>query len=508
MTKTEIVKISQVKNNPNNPRLIKDDKYVKLVKSIKEFPKMLNIRPIVVNDDMVVLGGNMRLKACKEAGLTEVPIIKASDLTEEEQKEFIIKDNVGFGEWDWNLLANEWDAEELNEWGLDVPEFKQELEAEEDDYEIPEQIQTDIVLGDLFEIGPHRLLCGDSTNSDQVAKLMNGEKADLAHNDPPYGMKKENEGVINDNLNYDDLLQFNREWIALQFSHLKDNGSWYCWGIDEPLMDIYSNIIKPYAKENKATFRNLITWDKGNGQGQNSDNTRSYAIADEKCLFIMMGVQGFNNNADNYFQGWESLRLYLENERNKMGWTSQDIVQITGKTTATHYFSKSQWILPTEEHYKAIQNAAKYKGFKKEYEGFKKEYEGFKKEYKGFKKEYEELKKEWYSTRAYFDNVHDNMNNVWQFDRHIRQGDEGGHATPKPIPLCERVIKSSCPDGGLVLDFFLGSGSTMVAAHQLKRKCYGMELDPKYCQVIVDRMIKLDSSLQIKRNGQEYKKQS
>jgi len=115
------VKITEVKINPNNPRLIKDDKFKKLVKSIKEFPQMLELRPIVVNDDMVVLGGNMRLKACKEAGLKEVPIIKASDLTEEQQKEFIVKDNVGFGEWDWDILANEWDAEELGDWGLDLP---------------------------------------------------------------------------------------------------------------------------------------------------------------------------------------------------------------------------------------------------------------------------------------------------------------------------------------------------------------------------------------------------
>ena len=114
------VKISEVKPNPNNPRIIKDDKFSKLVKSIKDFPEMLNLRPIVVNDEMIVLGGNMRLKACKEAGLKEVPIIKASNLTEQQQKEFIIKDNVGFGEWDWDSLANEWDAEELTEWGLHV----------------------------------------------------------------------------------------------------------------------------------------------------------------------------------------------------------------------------------------------------------------------------------------------------------------------------------------------------------------------------------------------------
>ena len=117
------VKLSEVKTNPNNPRIIKDDKFGKLVKSIHEFPKMLEIRPIVVNSDMVVLGGNMRLKACKEAGLKEVPIIFADDLTEDEQRQFIIKDNVGFGEWDWDMLANEWEPEELKEWGLDVPNW-------------------------------------------------------------------------------------------------------------------------------------------------------------------------------------------------------------------------------------------------------------------------------------------------------------------------------------------------------------------------------------------------
>lgn len=118
--KTEKIKIEKVKLNPNNPRIIKDDKFHKLVESIKTFPKMLEIRPIVVNNDMIVLGGNMRLKACIEAGLKEIHVIKASDLTEDEQKQFIIKDNVGFGEWDWEMLANEWSEVDLSEWGLDV----------------------------------------------------------------------------------------------------------------------------------------------------------------------------------------------------------------------------------------------------------------------------------------------------------------------------------------------------------------------------------------------------
>jgi DNA modification methylase len=478
------VPISQVIPNPTNPRIIKDDKFKKLTKSIQEFPQMLELRPIVVDSNMVVLGGNMRLKACIAAGLKEVPIIVADNLTEQQQAEFIIKDNVGFGEWDWDLLANQWDVEALEDWGLELPfDNTPVLEAEEDDYEAPSEIQTDIVLGDLIEIGTHRLLCGDSTDSDQVAKLMNGEKADLAHNDPPYGMKKENDGVLNDNLNYDDLLEFNEQWIPLQFSHLKENGSWYCWGIDEPLMDIYSNILRPYQKDAKLTFRNLITWDKGNGQGQNSTLKTSYAMADEKCLFAMMGVQCSNNNADGFFQSWKPIRDYLINEKNKMGWSIDKIIDITRKSSASHYFSKSQWQFPTREHYNSIKKASRGEAFNKEYELLKLEYE---------------------LTRAYFNNTHDNMNNVWHFARHNKDGSEGGHATPKPILLCERAIKSSCPEGGLVIDSFMGSGSTMVAAHQLNRKCYGMELDPKYCQVIVDRMHKLDPSLEIKINGKPY----
>ena len=137
------VKISKVKGNPSNPRIIKNDKFKKLVTSIKEFPEMLKLRPIVVNKDMVVLGGNMRLKACKEAGLKDVWILKADNLTEEQQKEFIVKDNVGFGEWDWDILANQWDNVQLKEWGMDV------WQPEEDvDYSILEDLDLDETIVD------------------------------------------------------------------------------------------------------------------------------------------------------------------------------------------------------------------------------------------------------------------------------------------------------------------------------------------------------------------------
>jgi len=129
------VKISEVKLNPNNPRLIKDDKFKKLVQSIKDFPEMLDIRPIVVNQDMIILGGNMRYKACKEAGLKEIPII-VTDLTEDQQREFLIKDNTSGGEWDWEVLANEWDNKQLESWGLDLVGFDANAEDFGEDFSL------------------------------------------------------------------------------------------------------------------------------------------------------------------------------------------------------------------------------------------------------------------------------------------------------------------------------------------------------------------------------------
>jgi hypothetical protein len=343
----------------------------------------------------------------------------------DKERKLNIKLNKNGGTFDDDLLKEFFDYEELIEWGFTASELfdmdETEIKGNIEDDEIPEVKESRVVLGDIWKLGDHRIMCGDSTSSDDVAKLMNGEKADVAHNDPPYGMKKEYDGVLNDNLNYSDLLNFNKEWITLQFTYLKDNGSFYCWGIDEPLMDIYSEILKPYIKEQKATFRNLITWDKGNGQGQNSDNTRSYAIADEKCLFAMCGVQGFNNNADNYFDKWEPIRIYLEKEIKKFNESDKKIATALGYKdgrTVNHWWSKSQWTFPTEKNYNDLRKYLKTKNT----EGFKKEYEELKKESEGFKKEYEELKKDFYGTRAYFNNTHDNFNNVWHFDRHIRKG--------------------------------------------------------------------------------------
>ena len=393
------VKISEIKLNESNPRFIKDDKFKKLVKSIKDLPQMLDIRPIVVNKDMMVLGGNMRLKACVEAGLVEVPIIIADNLTKEQEKEFLIKDNVSGGEWDWDMIANEWNEVELIEWGLDMPlDFETELEAEEDDYEMPDTIQTDIVLGDLFEIGEHRLLCGDSTDSDQVAKLMNGQKADMVFTDPPYGMKLNadysgaksslsffGEKGVKSGKKYDNVIgdhdDFTPELINTIFACFNDCKEIFIWGADY--------------------FAELLP----------NKNDGSWVVWDKRA----------NGNDD----------LEADKSSDKM------------------YGSTFELCWSKNKHKRDIARV-KWAGI--------------------------------FGTEKEFDHK-----------RH--------HPTQKPSLLPQWFFNKWGKENDLIADLFLGSGSTMVASHQLKRKCYGMELDPKYCQVIVDRMKKLDSTLVIKRNG-------
>jgi len=385
------VKVGEIKANPNNPRIIKDDKFKKLVKSIQEFPEMLKLRPIVVNDDMVVLGGNMRLKACKEAGLKEIPIIKASSLTEEQQKEFIVKDNVGYGEWDWDDLANNWDAEQLTDWGLDIPNFEAEvLEAEEDDFAVPDGgIETDIVLGDLFEIGEHRLICGDSTQTDTFSKLMDGEMGDMCITDPPYnvayeGKTKDALKIENDSMGNDDFYKFLYDFYSALTTAVKKGGAIYVWHASSEIINFGKAMV-----DAGWLLKQQLIWVK---------NT------------MVMGRQDYQWKHEPCLYGW----------------------------------------LAGDSH-------------------------------------------KWYSDRK--------QTTIIEWDKPSRNGE---HPTMKPIGLFSYQINNSSKIGDIVIDAFGGSGTTMVACEQLKRKARIIEYDPKYCQVIVDRMLKLDPTLTIKRNGQPY----
>lgn len=468
-------------------------------------------RSILIDKNNRIIAGNGVVETAGQIGLEDVQVVESDgkkiiavkrtdiDLDSKEGREMALADNATASadlEWDMENLAEavqDYDLE-LDKWGitLDLSETPDTgSTTTEDNFSDKTPVAPLVTPGEIWELGTHRLMCGDSTSEADVAKLMAGKQADMVFTDPPYGMGKEKEGVHNDNLNYDDLLEFNKLWIPLSFKFTKANGSWYCWGTDEPLMDIYSQILKPMIKQNAITFRNLITWDKGDaGAGgvsfMGKEGVRSYPIADEKCLFVMCGVQGFNNNQDNYYEGWEPIRKYLEEEAKKVGLNNAKLKEICGVGMFSHWFTKSQFCFIPKEHYLKLQEYYKGKAFGKGYGAFSQEYDAF-------KKEYDELKKAWYETRAYFDNTHDNMTNVWQYGR--TKGDEradcGDHATPKPLALCERGIKSSSRPGEAVLDLFGGSGSTLIACEQLNRSCYMMELDPHYCDVIIARWEKL-----------------
>lgn len=500
------VNAGQLQGLPANPREIRDEKFEKLKANIQKYPELLEYRSLMVypmpNGKHIIIGGNMRYRAMQELGYTEVPcVIIPAETPVEKLGAYTILDNNDFGKWDWDLLANEWSDWNMEDLGLDW-DFsgfgemesnaeKESKQVEEDDFdEEKEEIPTRVSMGEVWLLGEHRLMCGDSTDAGSVVGLMDGKKADLVFTDPPYGMKKEKVGVLNDNLNFDDLLEFNKRWIPLTFANLKDNGSWYCWGIDEPLMDIYSNILKPMIKSREICFRNLITWDKGSGQGQRSEALRMYPIADEKCLFVMVGweaVQGFTVNSCDYSPVMEPLRSYLEGEIKRLGENDDTIANALGWTcgrTVNHWYSKSQFALPTKENYEALRAYGIEKTGDADF----------------LKHEYDSLKHEYYAGRSFFDNTHDSMNNVWHFKRTgaDERQDVGGHATPKPLALCARGIKTSSREGEIVLDVFGGSGSTLIACEQLNRKCYMMELDPHYCDVIIARWEKLAGKQAVK----------
>jgi len=384
--------ITQIKANPKNPRVIKDANFEKLKRSIQEFPEMLEKRPLVCYTDtdgkLVVLGGNMRLKAAKELKIAELPVILADDWTAEQKEQFIIRDNVSGGEWDWEALSD-WEKSELAEWGVDVPSFEPQevLEAVEDDFDATPPEQPFTVLGDLYEIGEHRLLCGDSTDSDQVAKLMDGEKAELLLTDPPYSSGGSQESgktsgsigargahtIKNDNLSTRGYRLLMQDVLNLcsDVHSIFIFCDWKMW-------------IETFDISERAGFRvrNMIVWDK---------------------MQMGMGMP---------FRNQHELCLFASKIAGKIG---------DGATP-----------------------------------------------------------------------------NVLQHKRDR----EAEHKTPKPIELLSDLLKQI--ESINVFDPFLGGGSTMVAAHQLKRKCYGMELDCRYADVIVKRMHKLDPSLPIKRNGQPF----
>jgi len=227
------------------------------------------------------------------------------------------------------------------------------------------------------------------------------------------------------------------------------------------------------------TIRNHITWYKGGGGfGVSTEAQRCFFPGSEHALFFMLGEQGFNNNADNYWEGWEPIRKYLNDEMEKCGGTKNWKAAL-GNQMGGHYFTKSQWCFPTEEAYKKLQSFSRGDAFKRDHDALKRDHDAL-------KRDHDALKREFYGTRAHFDNSHEAMTDVWEFGR-VTGDDRCGHATPKPVPMMERIMRSSLPADGLCVEPFGGSGSTVIGAESTGRRCYTMELQEKYVDVIVTR---------------------
>jgi site-specific DNA-methyltransferase (adenine-specific) len=340
----------------------------------------------------------MRLKALKELGIKEVPTkILPAETSVEKLKAYTIKDNVSFGDHDWEVLSNEWDSEQLEGWGLEIPNFEVEevLEAEEDDFDTtPPEIPI-TVLGDLYEIGEHRLLCGDSTCSDTVAKLMNGQKADISFTSPPYNTKQN----------------------AKLSTHQK-NGTKYNSYSDDLEDDDYLKLLVDFT-----------------------NNTLLFSD------YSFVNIQSLSGNKTALIDFlYEMKSLYADT----LIWNKQNAQPAMANNVLNSQF----------EYVHCFSNKANRAIGVREFRG--------------------------------------TISNVLDISKQTKNKVKEHNAT-FPIDLAEFfVINFSLKS---VLDLFLGSGTTMVASHQLKRKCYGLELDPKYCDVIVKRMIKLDNTLTVKRNG-------
>jgi hypothetical protein len=351
------VPIGSIKPNPSNPRTIRDERFHKLVQSIKDFPEMLELRPIVTDADRVVLGGNMRLKACKAAGLKTVPVVVADHLTESQRREFIVKDNVGFGDWDWDALANEWDAGELAEWGLDVPDSAQEpavgLTDPDAVPDVPEEPITK--AGDIWLLGPHRLMCGNSQNVQIKQALFGTQTFGVMITDPPFG--------INYQSNMDGSLP--RSIAGDKDTVARDSA---LLSVDEafPVACFATWHCAPPRKP-----RGMLIWKKN--VGGMGDLSFPWSL-DYEVIWI-------------FGKGWKGHR-------------GSSVLE--GETIVTWNTGPAKRLHPHQ----------------------------------------------------------------------------------KPVQVLTQIIEKS---QGVVFDPFLGSGSTLLACQQLGRTCYGIELDPRYCDVIVRR---------------------
>lgn len=451
---TEKVSLKSVNTNKDNPRKIDKTQFDRLVISLLVFPEMQQLRPIVVDETGTALGGNMRYRALTAIaqkkdiasiadtlrnsrdfakktpeqqkqllgyweqwlGDPTATIVRAETLTQEQKREFIVKDNALFGEWDADLLLAEFDATELQDWGignldnLGIELPVDDTEAEEDDFtdEDAEDAPTRCNGGDIWRLGDHVLMCGDSTKANDVARLMDGVSADMLLTDPPYnvdyeGGTKDKLKIANDKMSDAAFDTFLTAAFESANQAMKPGAAFYIWHADS------KGLAFRQALSNAGlTLRENLVWVKN---------------------AIVLGRQDYQWKHEPCLYGW--------------------------KDGAAHYF------VDDRSQSTAIEDAGiDYRKLKKE--------------------ELLKIVLELTSPRIATTVIHEN-----------KPSRSDIHPTMKPVKLMARLIKNSSKPGQTVLDLFGGSGSTMIACEQLKRKCFMMEFDPKYCDAILARWEKL-----------------
>lgn len=418
-------KISEIKPLQNNPRRINDRQFGILCNSIQTLPDYFEARPILLSDrtgELVIIAGNMRYHAAKKIGLKTVPTYIIKDLTEEKEKEIVIRDNVQNGEWDFDMLANEWDAGVLEGWGLHIPAFdpnEKEIpdEAEDDHYEIPDEVKTDIKEGDLFEISikglKHRIMCGDSTKAEHVALLMGDRLADALITDPPYNVDYQGGTaaklkIENDKMTDAKFKAFLTDAFKQAASAIKAGAAYYVYHASRESVNFIEAL-----RANGMTDKQQLIWVKSS---------------------LVLGRQDYQWRHEPILYGW--------------------------KEGAAHYFINNRSLTTVIEDEIDVEKMSK--------------------------QQMKELLQEMLSEII--------PSTVIREDKPLRNGE---HPTMKPVKLIGRNISNSTRPYDLVLDLFGGSGSTLIASHQLMRNCYTSELDPKYAQVIIDRFKKLEPEARI-----------
>lgn len=476
----ELRPIASVSPRARNPRQHSPEQVAQLAAAIQEWGWTV---PLLVDESGELIAGHGRLLAAQQLGLLQVPCMVARGWTDAQKRAYVLADNqlAANSSWDADLLRGELEGVFVDGFDLGLLGFDEatlasatapiEAPAEPIDLEGADDFEgTDgaavSMLGDVWILGDHRVRCGDSTKEDDVHSLLAGELANLVHADPPYGMGKEADGVVGDNVYRDELDAFQTSWLTVALQVARENCSVYVWGNAPDLWRWWWRHIDGSVD---LTLRTELVWAKDSAIGVNSPDMHTFPPITERCLFAMRGRQFLGNqNKDDYWDGYEPFRLWMVEQRDAVGWNAAAIKRITGTAMAGHWFGKSQFAVITAEQYEKLRKAAAGKAFALTYDELCRKFGGV------------------HSGGKDYRNTHEPMTDVWQFPRVVGV-ERFGHATPKPVAMLVRAIRSSCPDGGLVYEPFLGSGSTLIAAEASGRRCFGMELQPKFVDVTIRR---------------------